>query len=164
MDAKEVIAVVRSAVQKVHGDQISPKDLLRFLNDVEQNANSSLERSGQLHEFQLAQYQADVQSDLEMFKSVMDSGKEALNALILIGGGAAVALLSFLGNKAEPVLGRGLTLPLKLFGAAVLIGALCHGFRYLNQVAYTFEWMRVGTGLNVLTVLFVLVKFFRTHR
>lgn len=159
MEAKNVVGIVRSAVQKAGDDQISAKTLLRFLDALDDDAASSVERVRQAHELRLTEYQAVTQSNLEMFRSVMEAGKEALNALILIGGGAAIALISFLGNKADAELGKGLLLPLKLFGSAVLIGALCHGFRYLCQVTYSAEKVRIGNVLTAFTIAAALAGY-----
>ncbi|PIM54735.1 hypothetical protein CS062_02265 [Roseateles chitinivorans] len=158
MEATDVVALLRAAV-KAEDDLISSKAVLRLLDAVEEHVGVSSERARQGHESRLAQYQVEAQSNLEMFRSVMDSGKEALNALILIGGGAVIALLSFLGNKADPALGKGLILSLQLFGATVLIGAVCHGFRYLCQVAYSAGSMRAGHSLSALTVLSALAGY-----
>jgi len=45
----------------------------------------------------LAHYDAQTKHGIEMFKSVIESGREALNALVLVNGGAVVALLGFMG-------------------------------------------------------------------
>lgn len=156
MNAKAAIDTVRTALKSTEDDLISAKRLLRFLDELETLADGSLEAERRVQEFKLAEYGANVQSNLEMFKSVIEAGKEALNALILIGGGAIVGLLSLLGSKTDPALGRGMVSPLLLFGAAVLLGAMGHAFRYLCQVAYSGEWVKTGTGLTIITASLVV--------
>lgn len=156
MNAKAAIDTVRTALKSAEDDLISAKRLLRFLDELETVADGSLEAQRRMQEFKLAEYAANVQSNLEMFKSVIEAGKEALNALILIGGGAIIGLFSLLGNKTDPVLGRGMVSPLLFFGAAVLLGAMGHAFRYLSQVAYSGEKMKTGTGLTIITALLVI--------
>jgi hypothetical protein len=52
------------------------------------------------HELEVWKLHASLQhaSDLEMFKSVIAAGQAAMRAVMTINGGAAVALLAFLGN------------------------------------------------------------------
>ena len=78
----------------------------------------------------------------EMFKAVIESGLSALKAAILINGGAAVALLAFLGSIASRQGAPGVELigPMSLammkffFGVGVAGAAL--GSRYLSQAFY----------------------------
>jgi len=106
----------------------------------------------------LAEYNAKSVHAIEMFKSVLDAGKEALNALLLINGGAVVAILGFLGNafskeKFSPQLGLDLTYPLACFGAGVLAGAAAYGVRYFSQACFASEWGKAGTTLSVLAIV-----------
>ena len=88
-----------------------------------------------------------------MFKSVIEAGREALNALILINGGGVVALLGFLGatiSKGLPAtLGLQLAPSILLFGIGVLSGGLSFGLRYMTQFCYAYNWNKTGTTLNI---------------
>lgn len=106
---------------------------------------------------ELAHYNSVSLHSVEMFKSVIESGREALNSLVLVNGGGVIALLGFLGAtvaKGLPSpLGLALTLPLVLFGIGVLFGALGFGARYLSQACYAADWKRIGTGFLFTSVL-----------
>ena len=74
-----------------------------------------------------------------MFKAVIESGKTALTTVMLVNGGAAVALLAFIANMAAKV-----DSPIKLYAIAgalmwfvmgVLLAALATGTTYLTQSA-----------------------------
>lgn len=159
MNAIDALGAVRDAVQQAQGDVVSKSAVLRLLNDVASYAARSSEDAQRSHDFQLVRYEADTQHSIEMFRSVMESGKEALNALILISGGASVALLSFLANRADAKLGQGLVNPLIAFGMAVLAGALSHGLRYLCQATYAGDWMKTGHAMTVLAVAAALAGY-----
>lgn len=49
----------------------------------------------------LAQYDADVQTSLEATKAANKSAADALRAVTLLNGGAAVAMLAFIGHLAS---------------------------------------------------------------
>ncbi|SRR6266852_2927538 len=79
---------------------------------------------------------------LESFKTAIDSGKNALQTAILINGGAAVALLAFLGNiltkdtPSRASLKFPLSAALLCFGLGVLASALAAAFVYFAQSAH----------------------------
>ncbi len=79
-------------------------------------------------------------TDLEVFKSVLDTGKTALTTVILVNGGASVALLAFLANisvrtelasRVPAIAGA-----LMWFVFGVLSAACSTGVTYLTQSAY----------------------------
>lgn len=92
-----------------------------------------------LHANNLAHYAAQNAVAVEHFKSVIEAGKEAVNASIIINGGAVIALMAFLGNVASK-LGRvafvSLAEPLLCFGIGVLCGGVAFGTRYISQFLY----------------------------
>ncbi|WP_157471632.1 hypothetical protein [Gilvimarinus agarilyticus] len=60
----------------------------------------------------------------EQFQSTIDVGLQVLKTSILINGGAAIALLTFMGNKHELVNLATLITALKCFATGVFISAL----------------------------------------
>jgi len=76
-----------------------------------------------------------------MLKSVLEAGKSALQSLLIINGGAVVALLGVLSNLVGKTNGSEfavrLALPLLLFGIGVLAGAIGFALRYLSQACYS---------------------------
>lgn len=89
----------------------------------------------------LAHYAAKNQNSIEMLKAVLEAGKSALHALLIINGGAVVSLLGVMSNLAGKTggahLAKYLALPLLQFGIGVLLGAIGFALRYLSQAFYT---------------------------
>jgi len=88
----------------------------------------------------LAQYNAENTANLEMFKSVILAGQSALKSVILINGGAAVAILAFIGNiwnkQTDVYVVKKLLVSMALFVLGNLTGAVASGFTYLAQRKY----------------------------
>jgi hypothetical protein len=82
----------------------------------------------------------DFASQLETWKSVLESGQTALKTFITINGGAAVALLAFLGNLLTKAPPAGTIFPVEVLSRAMLYfvggvasGAASMGLRYFTQ-------------------------------
>lgn len=89
--------------------------------------------------FITAKTKAHADHNLELLKSVVTAGEAVLKTLLLINGGAAVAVLAFLGNvlSKDPATGVALSVPkvatgLLRFGAAVGIIGVGALFRFLS--------------------------------
>ena len=143
MEPRELLDEIRKVVATVEREGINVvyvEPLKTFLDSLEKDATETHELRRRMHESSLAYYNADTQHNLEMFKSVLDAGKSALQALILINGGAVVALLgvfsSLATQPAAKTLAYALALPLLQFGLGVFTGAAGFGFRYLSQAQY----------------------------
>ena len=95
METKEAIELPKSdlaALKEQGQDNVPIAGLQEYLSGLEKAAATSTELRNHAHQGLLAQYDARARLDLEMFKSVLDAGKEALKAAMFINGGAAVAL------------------------------------------------------------------------
>jgi hypothetical protein len=78
----------------------------------------------------------------ETFKGLINLSIEALKALLLINGGAAVAILAYLGNMASrPSVVRLATMKdaLSCFAFGVLVTALAFIVAYFTQLRLYFE-------------------------
>ena len=102
-------------------------------------------------------------ADLEMFKSVIDTGQNALKAFVLLNGGAAVALLAFIGKLAD--VGRLhiplFASPLKIFVIGAFLSVASSGLTYLTQLMYSEEgkWRnRAGIFLQWGTIILGLAS------
>lgn len=95
----------------------------------------------------------------EMFQAVIAFGQATIRNLILINGGACVAMLALIGgifDKAE-ALARSLSSALLFFGGGVLLGALAAGASYISQSCYYYDednkrgdiwrWGCIGIGV-----------------
>jgi hypothetical protein len=113
---------------------------------------------------------------VEGFKSVISAGKEAINATIIINGGAVIALLSFMAStigkhsdptsqwRPEPNYLMLFAFPLLLLGCGVLCGGLAFGARYIAQFLY-FDpdkklAVRIGHIFNALSWLMTAGSLF----
>ena len=112
-----------------------------FLTLLEKDASASQEYRKREHEGMLTHYAAKNQHSIEMLKAVLEAGKSALQSLLVINGGAVVALLgvfsSLAGKDGGSALARYLSLPLLQFGLGVLVAALGFAFRYFSQACYS---------------------------
>lgn len=133
---------------------------IRKLNHESQLAQQKLEQ-----ERNLAHYKATVDSETEMFRSVIDTAKAALNTSILVNGGASVALLALLGNlvarpnPTPPALQQGLIVSLAFFAFGVLLGAIATSSTYLSQFCYQNERRRIAIAFHSLTAVLVLSTY-----
>ena len=93
----------------------------------------------------IEQFRADNVASMEMFKSVLEAGKTALNTCILINSGAVVALLAFTGNimSKPPQAGNysaglvgDLAWAMSIFALGVLTSAIAAGAAYCAQLIY----------------------------
>jgi hypothetical protein len=105
--------------------------------------------------------EADAAERLELFRSVISSGQAAIKALILINGGAAVAMLAFLGQLSL----RSPAIPLGPFYSSLIF--FCYGLgcagaaagaTYFSQSAYLAERSRLGNALRLLAAAFGLAS------
>jgi hypothetical protein len=92
-------------------------------------------------ETNLAIDNAQVTWNQEMFKSVISAGQVALRSVILINGGAAVALLAFIGSIWDKSTIDNLTIKKLLISMAgfvlgVLLGGVAASLTYLVQLLY----------------------------
>lgn len=143
MESQELIDAFREQIAQVEaqGSSLVQVSALKiYLSALEKDAAASMEYRKQKHEGILAHYAANNQHSIEMVKAILETGKSALHSLLLINGGAVVALLGVMANLARnpdgAVLARYLALPLIQFGVGVLCGALGFAFRYFSQACY----------------------------
>jgi hypothetical protein len=101
-----------------------------------------------------------------MFESVISYGGLAIKALLLLNGGAALALLALIGHlaaaaqsSAQPLI-FGLSGPILSFGWGAFVAAAAAGGAYLSQYFYQYhsddKWLQAGVAIHVLTVASVL--------
>ena len=116
------------------------------------------------HASNLARYSAENAHQVEMFKSVILAGQNALKSVILINGGAAVAILAFVGStwdkSANTNVGKKLLISMVLFAFGVLAGGIASGLTYLAQRAYADEKRRkLGDRLNLAIIFAVIAAY-----
>lgn len=144
MESQELISYFRKQLDQVEAQgsqQVQVAALRSCLDALERDASTSQENRKREHEGMLAHYSAKNQHSIEMLKAVLESGKSALQSLLVINGGAVVALLgvfsSLAGKDGGATLALHLSLPLLQFGLGVLVAALGFAFRYFSQACYS---------------------------
>src|SRR6185437_9417296 len=152
MSAKRFAAEMKAAIAgiKANGAATIPCDnLIAYLDQV---LNSSEQDPPQV---EMEQFKANLQNwieankqvhagQMEMFRSVITSGQGAIKSSFLLNGGAAVAILAFIGHLAQfdaakvPVFASCLV----LFAYGVFAVAVTSGSTYLSQWFYasTHQW------------------------
>lgn len=183
MKAKEIIEIYTAAIedaaqqgaesvsvselQRVNAEIIgiaaeSPDDIAvgeAALEQYKAQLAANSERQRNLHEF-----------DLEMMRSTVMTGQSALKSSLLINGGAAVAVLAFLGNAWSKSIPRPIVLQasygLSLFVWGVLAAATAAGATYLSQAGYGDQLGKnsqkigdFGRGLAIALVVAAYVLF-----
>src|SRR5205823_6150772 len=143
MSPKQFAAQMKATIEDIKSKgtaAIYCDNLIAYLNEVQ---NSPEPEPSPLD---IERYKADLQNwieankyqhegRLEMFRSVITSGQNAIRSSFLLNGGAAVALLAFIGHlaqfKAERV--PEFAACLLPFAYGVLAIAVTSGFTYLSQ-------------------------------
>lgn len=155
MDTNETLDKIKKFLHSLQEEGhavLNIEAINEYISALQKDSSVSVEFQKLQHQSSLAQYDAKIKADLEMFKSVINAGKEALNATLLINGGAAVACLSFLGAMLSKCgsesLGLKFTVPLAAFGFGVLAGALGFGMRYFTQFFYARLFNKIGRIFN----------------
>jgi hypothetical protein len=171
MDAKDFAQELRDIVDelKTKGvESISSENLIKYLDEALRDISTSARPS----EATIERYKAELQKwveehknihaqGVEMFRSVIQAGQNALRTAFLMNGGASVALLAFVGHLSSVAPERVSTLApsLTVFVGGVLVAALASGVTYLSQWFYAGErsWQKkTGFALNIAAILFGL--------
>jgi hypothetical protein len=102
-------------------------------------------------------YDAKSRAELEVLRTVIEFGKAALQSAILINGGAAVAILAYLGKSADAQhsVARGLL----AFVFGVLGAAVGTGVAYVSQCQYLSGKQCAGRCLRAIAMILVGVSY-----
>lgn len=160
MKATDLIEKLRKELETFRSrglSVVSIEDLGDFLNAAETAAKQLSAQADQEFEMQKLRVSLIGEATLEQFRSVLEAGGAALKVLLTMNGGAAVALLAFLGSLE----GKGAHTAVTPFAAAMLafiwgvfgVG-LSSAARYVTQVCGTGanRWYRTGYGFMGLSI------------
>ncbi|HVA11938.1 MAG TPA: hypothetical protein VNF99_01695 [Stellaceae bacterium] len=108
-----------------------------------------------------AEYGNFLDWNIESFKALIQFALAAIRGVVLINGGAAIAVLAFLGNvwsKDESIraAARTMQLPLSFFLSGVAMGVTSAAAAYMAQVFFTHRKNKAGLPFQVLGILLVL--------
>lgn len=175
MESKQVIESIRSqlSILKNEGHEaVSIKGLMAYLEELSNQASDSTD-------IQLAEYAASHQSDIEeykegkaewreLFKATVGHAQSAIKLQAFINGGAAVALLAFIGKVWTPEfnttpIASYIPLALVLFCCGVGAAALTQSLSYLSQYYFTYEGEKAAVVIRFfaqITAILSLSLFF----
>lgn len=146
---------------------VQTSTLHSVFDDLEKHLSADSAR--QTHPLELEKFRSDLAGSLayqehvhswslESFKQVIALGQSTLKSIMLINGGAAVALLAFLGNLLNKPSSDVGFLPfagsMRIFVIGVFLSAVAYALTYFSQLFYngTKPWQqRTGLVLHVLT-------------
>jgi hypothetical protein len=157
MESKQVVTDILNEIQRLKAEgttvvQIVP--LQKYFEDIRDKVETSSDTSTPAIQFVLQEQNHVAASNLqsqkergeserEMFRTVISYGGETIKAAILVNGGAAVAILAFLGSSKGVSLSRGVASfaadSAAYFVYGVLCGAIAVGSTYLTQYCYHRE-------------------------
>ena len=111
-------------------------------------------------EINMEAYRAEVDSNGRMLEATIALAGMALKSAMLINGGAAVAMLAYLGNVASKEVEVG-SIPgaLSFFVAGVLSAAIGTGCGYLCQATYAEGHHKWGIGLRIAAAVLVISSY-----
>jgi len=181
MDAKGLIEIIKSDVDLLKEQNIQNIPIENFeawYNGLKKFVDGS---PGEITAAQLEKYKGEISAwvegikgqqagKVEMLKATMEYGGAAIKSSLLINGGAAVALLAFVGkiwgpeSKAQI---QDLSCSLIIFVMGVAFSAMAMGAAYFTQFYYTHNnegagntWRAVAAGLVIFSyILFVSGAF-----
>ena len=166
MESLQILNQLRVELIELKSQGVKTLDLEAlesYIENLNKGTEFSIELQKMNHQSSLAHYDAQIKNNIALFKSVIDSGREAINALVLINGGAVVSLLGFMGatisKGLSSSLGANLTTPLLYFGLGVLAGAFAFGGRYCAQWFYSSDFMKIGHSFLFVTVFVVIAGY-----
>ena len=167
--ATELRDLLRSVKDKHGVVQIKSDDLIAYLEEV---INSPYE---EITPEQMEEYKAELQvwikqnetvetGKIEMFRSVILAGQNALKTAFLMNGGATVVLIAFLGKLSDQHQDKiaDFASALVLFVFGVLAITVSSGITYLTQWFYAdLEPWTIKTGhvLNFLSIGLCLASY-----
>ena len=104
---------------------------------------------------------AYTEHDSETYKSMISISVEAMKSLLLVNGGAVIAVLSYLAAINNPAIASQAGVPLGFFVAGVVFNIFTFVGSYLTQFALFNESMRPNTytGLKHQTFLYLSFTF-----
>lgn len=176
MDHINILEVIKTAVREIKKDKkdfISIDAFETYLDRLGESVEKfeinkkpseiEIESFKAKCESDLAYYKAQCDYDLEVLRTAVSSGQAALKSTILVNGGAAVALLAFLGKIWEKgstqIAIASLCLALSFFVSGVLTGAIASGTTYITNSCYSVKKAKTGICFHIITILLVIASY-----
>lgn len=172
MSKHEIISELKTAIAELQSTGETDIDITKLFNYFEKKTATAqqdlspeqIERLKTHLQIVLESHKSDHAADLEMFKSVIQSGQNAVKTAFLMNGGASVAILAFIGKLTEtnkqsiPVFAGTLS----LFVIGVFLITATSGSTYLSQWFYaddSAKRQKIGFRLNLAAIFFGLASY-----
>lgn len=112
----------------------------------------------------IAKYNAEAALETQVGLAVITLGQNALKSAVLINGGAAVALLAFIGNVWGKEIGKDILVPLadsmRHFTYGVLMAAMGGGATYCCQHLYQLRKTKLGLFFQFVAIGLVIASYY----
>lgn len=173
MSTKSFATQLRDTIRSIRDEQgiteIKCDSLIAYLEEVIKSPAEEIS-PGQMEKYKaelqlwIKKNEAAEASSLEMFRSVILAGQNALKTAFLMNGGATVVLLAFLGKLSDQHQDKIATFASSLFIFVIGVFAisLASGFTYLSQAFFAGDksWQqKTGFWLNIFTIVLGLSSY-----
>lgn len=168
LDIIDVIISDIKSVKEKNQEVIHIDALIKYLEDrknnpIEPDAELRLKLMEFEHEINISNYKSRVNIAIKMLDMVANFAQMAIKSALIINGGAAIAILAFLGNVWKNNMDvssvDSFIMALEYFSWGVLAGAICAGLSYIVQYLYTNEYNKFGIGIHVAAIFSICVAY-----
>lgn len=168
---KPTIDELKYVVEKLKANGINEINLdylLTYLSSIENDPQSLKTAQDERYKAELQKWIEEIKNvhahSVEIFRSVIQAGQNALRTSFLMNGGASVAILAFIGHLAtySPNKVSIFSSVLSLFVVGVLVSTVASGVTYLSQWFYAANktWSyKVGFVLNIFAIVLGLASY-----
>lgn len=175
MNANEVIQDLRQTLKNTSDaghEKVFIVSLQNYLDELEQRITTPFDQTeaDRQHDLFKIRVEHDYVAAVKMFDSTIEAGLTSLKTATLINGGAAVALLAFVGNvvgKDDLLLSASLIPSMGEAMFSFIVGVACAGIatgaRYITQLLGTTalskpqdiqkKWLRCALISNAIAIL-----------
>lgn len=172
MNSSELLALIKKDVSDVKqngAETILVDNLLNYLSEIdvtEQPEDNALTLEGIKHQnsTQLELFKIENNFQMESFKAAISIGANACRTFLIMNGGAAIALLAFLGNiwnkSTSTEAASAIATALVLFCMGVVLAGVCAGFSYISQSLFVSSelgnkksLLYWGRGINLMACI-----------
>jgi len=180
VDANDLIDLIRTQLHNTKEEgstEFNLEQIENWVNSLEGEVEAAEEESSVdtvssslkveeyklTHQSKLEGYKAETQWSIEQFRSVIAYGQATLKSAILINGGAAVALLAFIGkiwsDENSQLAIKELSYSLTLFVFGTLAIAIATGITYIAQSLFNTGKNTLAHCVNGLVIGLVIASY-----
>lgn len=168
MEQKKPIEILRNDLEELKEaghTEVQIEALQNYIDTLQRTTAETTENSLQ-KDLALEKVKHTSNAQIEQFKSVIQSGQNAMKTALLINAGAAVSMLTFLTKvmtDKDVVLTHTLSNALGSFVIGVLFAAFSTGTTYLTQYSFSetksTKWAYRFNYTSIALVLFSYITF-----